>query len=79
MISVGFSSPNISFLEGTGSVSVCINKSTEVVFPITVSVASQPLTANSGAGLYLYQVYLLVIPFMMSCLDDRLHLFSKSK
>ena len=79
MISVGFSSPNISFLEGTRSVSVCINKSTEAVFPITVSVASQPLTANSGAGLYLYQVYLLVIPFMMSCLDDRLHLFSKSK
>jgi hypothetical protein len=49
-VSVGFSVPIISVLEGVGLVTVCINKSADTIVPFTVHAEPLPLTANSETG-----------------------------
>ena len=63
-MSVGFKTSTVSVLEGIGTVSVCISKSTDTVIPITVSTESQPLTAISGMGDYEVALHWYIITFI---------------
>ena len=49
-VSIGFSVPMISVLEGVGVVTVCVNKSSDTIVPVTVCAEPLPLTANSETG-----------------------------
>lgn len=75
LVSVGFSVPTISVLEGVGLLTVCINKSADTFVPVTVRAEPLPLTANFDAGcnIIVHSVvavdlvcYLLLSDFMMS-------------
>ncbi len=68
-VSVGFSVPIISVLEGVGLVTVCINKSADTIVPVTVRAEPLPLTANSETGsnhicsvdLYRYSIIIIAL------------------
>ena len=50
LVTVGFSVPTVSVLEGVGLVTVCIKKSADTIVPVTVSAELVPLTANFETG-----------------------------